>query len=212
MVAMFTPHVNAFRFYDDDAGEAASAPLANQDIDITVDVDGGNVALQFRIRVDETGGADGTTMDDYQVQYDKNTVGPVNLTTTDSGDGIHAVAAGLTNDAATTDRGTNGISNPGAGSFVAGEQSDDGLVDNRMLTASNFTEHAYGVEIIAANVSNGDTFDLSISTPAAIVDNTTPRITIQKSAPSGRTMGSLAGSGGLAGPGGLAGEAGGIAG
>lgn len=212
MVAMFTPVVNAFRFYDSDAGEAASAPLANQDIDITVDVDGGNVALQYRVRVDETGSADGSTMDDYQANYDKNSGGVTALTTTDSGDGIHAVAAGLTNDAATTDRGTNGISNPGSGSFVAGEQSDDGLVDDMQLTADNFTEHAYGIEIIAANVSDGDVFDLSITGVAALVDNTTPRITIQKSAPSGRTMGSLAGGGGLAGPGGLAGQGGGIAG
>lgn len=182
MVAMFTPHFNASRFYDDDAGEAVSTPLAAQDTDITVNVDGGNVALQFRGRIDETGGASGTTMDDYQAQYSKNAAAAADLTTTDSGDGIRAVAAGLTNDNATTNRATDGISDPGSGSFDAGEQSDDGVVDNMQLTSGNFTEHAHGVEIVAANVADGDTFDLDFRTPSAIVNNVTARITIEKSA------------------------------
>lgn len=180
MVAMFTPHFNAFRFYDDDAGEAVSTQLAAEDTNININVSGGNISFQLRVRIDETGSADGSTMDDYQLDYDKNSGGFANLTTTDSGDGIHAVAAGLTNNNATTDRASDPISNPGAGSFVAGEQSDDGLIDDMQLTADNFTEHVYGIEIVAANVTDGDIFDFEFSTPGAIVNNVVPRITIIK--------------------------------
>ena len=70
MLAMFTPHFNAFRFYDSDAGEAASTPLAAQDTNysLTANID---VSFQYRTRIDETGGVDGTTMDDYKVRYNK---------------------------------------------------------------------------------------------------------------------------------------------
>lgn len=182
--SMFTPHFNAWRFYDDDAGEAASTALAAEDINHTINADS-NVAFQFRARIDETGGADGTTMHDYQVQYAKNGGIATDLTTTDSGDGIRAVAAGLTNDNATTDRSSEPISNPGSGSFVAGEQSDDGLVDNMQLTANNFTEHAYGIEIVSANVADTDYFEFSFSSPGGIVNNVTPRMTVSKTPPTG---------------------------
>ena len=180
MVAMFTPHFNASRFYDDDAGEAASAQLAAQDTDIIINVDGGDVAFQFRIRIDETGAADGTIMDDYRVQYSKNSGSFLDLTATDTGDGIRAVLAGLTNLAATTDRSSDPISNPGAGSFVAGKQTENGLVPNMQLTSGNFTEFAYGVELVAVNIADTDTFDFQLSTPGAIVNNVVPRVTVEK--------------------------------
>ena len=179
MVAMFTPHFNASRFYNDDGGEAGSTQIAAQDTNINPNVDS-DFAFQFRARIDETGGADGTTMDDYQVQYDKNSTGFVDLTTTDSGDGIRAVAAGLTNDNATTNRSSDPISDPGSGVFVDGEQSTDGLVDNMLLTNANFTEHVYGIELVSANVANNDTFDFQLSTPGAIVNNVVPRVTVVK--------------------------------
>lgn len=181
MVAMFTPHFNASRFYDDDAGEAASAALAAQDTAGDVDVSSGNKAFQFRARIDETGNADGSTMDDYGVEYEKNdSTTWVALTTTDNGDGIRAVAAGLTNDAATTNRSSEPISDPGAGSFVDGEQSSDGVVDDLQVTASNFTELAYGAEIVAANVADGDTFDFRFSSASGVTNNVEPRVDVVK--------------------------------
>jgi len=176
---MFTPHFNAFRFYDDDAGEATSAPLEAQDTDHSITVDA-NQAFQFRARIDETGNVDGSTMDDYAVEYNKNGAGFVALTTTDSGDGIRAVAAGLTNDGATTNRTADPISDPGSGSFVAGEQSDDGIVDDRQLTNGNFTHHVYGVEFVEANVADTDTFDFRFSNSSVSANNVTPRMTIVK--------------------------------
>ncbi len=179
--ATFTPEFNAFRFYDDAGGEAASNALAAQDININVDVFSGNVDLQLRLRCDETGGADGATTDDWQLQYDPNSTGFVNHSITDN-DGIIAVAAGLIDANATTNRASEPISDPGAGSFVAGEQDDDGLINDRQLTADNFTEHAYGMRFVSANLTDGDTFDFRLSTPTGIVNNIVPRVTIDKAA------------------------------
>lgn len=198
MVAMFTNNFNAFRFYDDSGGEAASAQLAAQDVNITVNLDGGDVDIQFRARVDEVGGADGTTMDDYGVEVDKNATSFVALPTSDTGTGIFAVAAGLTNDAATTNRSSDPISDPGGGAFVAGEQSDDGIVDDMQITASDFTEHAYGLRLVAADLVDGDFFDLQFSNSSVSNNNVTPRITIEKSGALTQDVGGvLSFSGGL---------------
>lgn len=185
---MFTPHFNAFRFYDDSGGEAASTALAAEDTNISVDVSSGNVSIQFRARIDETGGASGSSMDDYTVQYDKNGVGNVDLSATDPGAGIHGVDAGLTNDGATTDRASEPISNPGAGSFVAGEQSNDGVVDDMALTSGDFTEHVWGIELVAANVADTDFFDLTLRTPSGVVNNVTARVTIIKTGGGGLSI------------------------
>lgn len=209
---MFTPHVNAWRFYDDSGGEAASNQLEAQDTDHDVDVTAGNVDLQLRFRIDETGGADGATTDDWQLQYNPNGGGFVNHSITDN-DGIIAVTAGLVDGNVTTNRSSDPISDPGSGSFVPGEQDDDGLVQDRQLTSGNFTELVYGMRFVLASLTNGDAFDFQISTPTGIVNNVTPGITITIDAGGGgRIMSSLAGHGGLAGSGGMAGSGGGLAG
>ena len=123
MTAMFQGTFAAWRAYDDLGGEAASGALANQDTNFSITVDS-NKAFQMRTRVDETGGADGDAMDDFQLLYSKNSGSFIDVPTVDSGDGIRAVAAGLTNDANTTNRSSEPITD-GSGTFVAGEQSDD---------------------------------------------------------------------------------------
>lgn len=174
-VAMFDPEFTRFRFYDDDAGEAASAPLENQDVDHTLTVDS-DQEIQARFFVQNRQAAGST--DDYRIDYDKNSVGFAIVPTTDTGTGIEAAAAGLTNTNATTNRTTNGIAD-GTGSFDAGEQITDGL-GNITLNASNYTEHAFGLKFISANVANNDTFDLEFGRPNAMVNTIVPRITISK--------------------------------
>lgn len=173
----FTPSVNAFRFYDDDSTEAASTPLANQDTNITVNLDGGNVALQLRYRLQEGGGADGGSTDDYALQF---AIGGGGFTTvTGATTGVIASTSGLTNDNATTNRATNGIAD-GSGSFIAGEQCTDGTLDNHQLTASNYTEHVFGITLVAADLNDADsiTFRISLNggTPG-ITNSVTPTIT-----------------------------------
>lgn len=179
-VNMFTPHLRRFRFYDDSGGEAGSSQLAAEDTNISVDVTSGDVDIQYRVLIEETGNAAGSTMDDWTVQTNKNGAGVVDLSATDPGSGIHGTNAGLTNDAATTDRGTDPISNPGAGSFVAGEQSNDGVVDDMELTALNFTEHVWGIRLVSANLADADAFVVDLRTPASIVVDIQATITIIK--------------------------------
>ncbi len=211
MADMFNPKEIHYRFYAGDGDETASTALENEDTGHTLTVDS-DQTIQVRFAIENQTAEDGSTMDDYQLVYDKNTAGDVSIPTSDGGAGISSDAAGLTNDAATVERVTDGLT-AGAGSYVAGEQSSDGLIDNMQLTGSNYTEHVWGVKFYTANVADADTFDFSYTCSGQVADAHDPmRSTIDITPPSGRTMGSLAGAGGLAGPGGIAGESGGIAG
>lgn len=187
----FTPVVQAFRFYDDDAGEATSTPLANQDTNVTINVDSGNVPFQLRYRIQATTAVAGSSSDDYALQASVN--GGAFATVTTSTADVIASASGLTNDGATTNRATNGLTD-GTGSFVAGEQCTDGTLDNFALTASNFTEIVYGGTVVAADVEDGDTIDFRASlnggTPG-MTNSVTPRITVQKSLPAITGTGAL---------------------
>ncbi len=174
--AMFDPDFIQFRFYDDDNDEANSTPLENQGVDHTLAISA-DTAIQLRCLIQNQDAADGTTMDDFDIEYNKNGGGVTALTTTDNGDGIRAVAAGLTNDAATTDRASNGMTG-GSGTFVAGEQSSDGVVDDSLLTASNYTHHAYGIEFVFANLADTDVFDFTFSGASGVTNTATPQITL----------------------------------
>jgi hypothetical protein len=92
-------------------------------------------------------------------------------------------SSNLTDGAATTNRASSGITD-GTGSFVASKVSEDGLLDNFQITASNFTEALYSMTLVSANLSNGDTLDFRVLRNGAVVNtySATPRITIVKSA------------------------------
>ena len=69
----------------------------------------------------------------------------------------------LTDGGATTNRATNGISDPGSGSFVAGEQeSANGLVEDNQLTAGNFTEHVWALHAVDADLASSDVIDFRL--------------------------------------------------
>jgi hypothetical protein len=189
MGAMREPRLEKFRFYDDDAGEAASTPLADEDTNYTLTVDGTDPAIQIRILIQETGGADGVSMDDYTLQYEKNSTGGfINVPTSDGGAGISTATAGLSNDSATTNRGAPDGITDGSGSFVAGEQSTDGVVDDMLITANDFTEHIWGIQFYDANTNDADTFDFTVNMLGKVTDLITPRITISQAATASRLL------------------------
>ena len=210
MAAMFTPRLDGYRIYDDDNGEATSSALEADDTahDLNVDAD---QEIQIRVMIQETGGADGTTMNDYQLQYNKNATGDTDIPTSDAGAGISSGGAGLSNDSATTNRSSEPLAD-GTGTFVAGEQTTDGLVDDMQLTTNNFTEHVFGVKFYNANLANNDSFTFTVTMSNKATDAVTPTVTIDITPPAGRIMFSLADAGGLAGAGGIAGSGGGLAG
>lgn len=181
---VFTPVAQAFRFYDDDAGEALSTPLANQDTNVTINVDAGNVAFQLRYRIQNTTAVAGAATDDWALQRSVN--GGAFATINGTTSAILASTSGLTNNNATTNRATNGITD-GTGTFDAGEQSSDGIIDDDALGASNYTEQVWGGTLVKADVNNGDvvTFRVSLNggTPG-MTNSVTPSITVQKTVPS----------------------------
>lgn len=182
-MATFTPVVNAFRFYQDGGSESGSTPLAAQDTNITVDLSGGNVGVHLRVRIDETAGAAGATTDDWTLQYSKNGGAFQVITTSPITNIDGAAGTGLTNGSATTNRATDGITDPGSGSFVAGKQIDAAApnVLNHQITASNFTEHVTSFALVAADLADADTLDFRyLLNAATFTHNVTPRITIQK--------------------------------
>jgi len=176
-VAMFDPEFTKFRLYDDDGSESASTALEAQDVDHTLTVDS-DQEIQVRMFVQNNDAAGST--DDYRIDYDKNSVGFAVVPTSDTGAGIEAAAAGLTNDGATTNRASEGITN-GSGSFDAGIQITDGI-GNDTLAASDYTHQVFGIKFIAANVANNDTFDFEFGRPNSMTNTIVPRITISKAA------------------------------
>lgn len=182
MAHVAVPVFNAFRFYADDGGEAASTPLAAQDTNITVDVSAGDVIIHLRCRIDEINGVDGNTTDDYSVQFSKN-AGAYTDPISTGNDVQPALISGLVDGNNTTNRATDGISDP-ALTFQAGKQEESNrfILDYQLL-ADRFTEHVWALKLISADLANNDTIDFRITynsgTPG-MTNNVTPRITISK--------------------------------
>lgn len=180
LAAGFAPDFTAFRWYNDGT-ESGSAAAADQDIDVTRDINvAGELDLHLRSRIEEQSGGAGETTDDWKLQYNHNTAGWNDITAASSV--IRAdTASDLTDGGATTNRAT-GITDP-TGSFVAGVQEEgDGAFLNHQLTASNFTEHVNALRIQAGDVTIGDTIDfrwvLTTSGGGTLTNTSVPRIDI----------------------------------
>jgi hypothetical protein len=189
----FAPDITHFRFYEDGT-EAGSSPAAGEDVNVTgrgVDSDS---QIQLRLLMDELGAGDigGNAIDDYDLQYRVNgggswitPTGATNRVRMDSG-------SFLTDGGATTNRGTDGLTD-GAGSFVASEQMvSDAELANFELTANNFTEMVWGLLLVSADFSDGDFIEFRLRYNAGNpgMDNTqVPRITVTKTAVGGQGAG-----------------------
>lgn len=186
--APFTPEFNAFRFYEDGT-ESGSTPWAAQDTDVTVNVTGGDQQIHLRVRIDETGGGtDGGAADTWGVEYSRNSGAWTQVTDTSSYVKADSTS-GLTNDDPTTNRASNGISDPVSGSFVAGIQEEqNAFIGAHQLTKGDFTEHVFALLVIATDVSNGDTLDFRMELNAGgpgMTNNVEPTITVQVTAATG---------------------------
>jgi len=168
----------AFRFYEDGT-EAGSTAIAAENTNITRDVAAGNSALQLRYGVQESGSgsASGATTDDYQLQVSKNAGAYANVAAASSN--VRAFpTANLTDAAATTQR-----LSAGSGAFIAGEIDEaDGIVTDWQLTANNFSELLYSVELVAADLAHNDTLDFRVLRNGAVFNtySVTPRVTANK--------------------------------
>lgn len=178
----FTPALGAVRFYQDGT-ESGSTPYAAQDTNYTLTVTA-NTKFHYRAVLTETGGnTSGATTDDWQIQYSKNSGAYTNITGSSSN--IRATtSASVSDGGATTDRATNGLTNPVGQTFQAGIiEASDGVIADYQLNSNQFTELLYVLEVVYADVANNDTFDFRVTfnggTPGMGI-STTLRLTISK--------------------------------
>lgn len=176
MSNVFACTARAFQFYADGT-EAGAAALAAENAALGCRATS-NVQLVLRYGIQESGAGSisGATTDDYQLQVSKNGGAYASVTTTSSNVKAWA-SANLTDAGTTTQRLT-----AGTGAFVAGEISETGLVTDRQLTANNFTEMLYTIEIVAADVADGDRLDFRVLLNGAVFASytVTPRIVTVK--------------------------------
>lgn len=163
----------AFRFYEDGI-ESDSLPVDVQNTDINRDTSDGDSNLQLRLRIQETNGVSGSATDDFQLQYSKNSGTWTNVTTTSSNvKGFDST--NLTHGNSTTERLTGG-----SGSFVSGEISEIGLIEDHQITASNFTEYLYSLTLVSADLNHNDTLDFRVLRNGEVITyGVTPTITVQ---------------------------------
>lgn len=175
MTAMVAYAQNAYRFYEDGA-ENTSTALGSQDTALTRNVTTDS-NIQLRIRIQETGGANGATTDDYQLQRSIAGGAFANVTTTSTGvKGFNS--SSLTDAGTTTQRLTNG-----SGSFVAGEISEVGLVTDRQVTASNYMELLYSLTLVAADLSASQAVTFRVQVNGnTMTYNVTPTLNVAKNA------------------------------
>lgn len=183
---------DGYRFYADDGSESASTALGTQDTALSLDVEV-RTALHLRIRLTETtGAASGAATDDFQLQRNINGAGWQNVNAVNTGV-QYSNSTHLTDSAATTERLTGAT---GLGSFQAGEVSEDGLVDDYQVLASNWTEFLYSIAVNYAEVTNGDTITFRVLLNGSTLGgySVTPTINISKAVAVGRKRAAAVGN------------------
>lgn len=180
MTNTFGITARAVRWYADGSENAATA-LSSEGTTGTLSYTifaGVNAVAVLRYGVQESGAgtAAGATTDDYQLQYSKNGGAFTNVTGASSN--VRGFASSNLADAGST---TQQLSS-GTGSFVAGEISEDGLLDDWQLTANDFSELLFAVEVVAADVAEGNTLDFRVLRNGSVFNtySVTPRLTVTK--------------------------------
>ncbi len=170
-----------FRFYEDGT-ESGSSPIAAEDVNLTSRDVSSDSQVHVRWGIQETGGASGNGFLDNWFLFASKNSGTFFQVTTSTSDVKADSASSLIDDANTTNRGVDGISD-GTGSFLPGKQVEEGLIQARLL-ATNFSEYVFSTILIAADLSDGDTIDFQLRSPSnaegAIINSITPRITVSK--------------------------------
>lgn len=175
-----------YRFYNDDGSEAASTPIAAEDTAVSLAAQYGatSAIVHLRITLDEISGLlDGATTDAWWLQVSQNGGAYQNISAASTlARGV--ATANLTNAGATTNRATNGLTDP-AGAFDPGEQCTDGLIDSMQILLSNFTEVVYSLQLQGSDLANADTLDFQVRLNSANLVSyaVTPRINVTQTNP-----------------------------
>lgn len=180
MSNIFALTQRAYRFFNDDGTESTATVAANENTGLTLRVNDGLTRTVLRISLAETGAGSiaGATTDDYQLQVSRNGGAFANVTAASSV--VRGFNSANLTDAGITTNNAN-LSDPGSGLFSGGEVSENGLVSDRQITANNFTEFLYTLEVVTADVAHNDTLDFRVLLNGATTNMTysvTPRITV----------------------------------
>jgi hypothetical protein len=168
--------LDAIQFYD----SANTTSIAAQDTDpVTLEVD---TTYVVRVRIYNDSGDTDESNDTYQIQYNNTTQvtnwQPINGTSS------HVRAAnptGITDGTAITSGTLTGAS----GSFINGEEIEDGVSAAITISAASYTEFHYGITLQSADVANGDNINLRILRGTTTLDFETvaPSITVTEATP-----------------------------
>jgi hypothetical protein len=150
----------AYAFYEDGT-EAGSVIIGSQDTQQDIDVD---TTFLIRVRIQEQNQADDVS-EQVGFQYNLAGAGYLDVSTTSSV--LKAVPGGFTSDADTTERLTGGV-----GSFIATNSwtTKIGSLPNLTYAQNEYCEALISVQIVGADVSNGQELLVAMSA--------TPNITI----------------------------------
>lgn len=179
--AKFVLHINHYRFYNDDGGEAAATPFGAEDAAVLVP-NQADAQLHLRILLEETGGGSGNATDDYHLEYQVNG-GPFVAITAISARIRTDPSSELADGFVTTNRAVDGLTDP-AGAFQPGRQEEgDGTIANYQHFANRFTEHVFALDFVAVDNDDGDVLVLRpIVSTGVIFDDVAPTVTISKPA------------------------------
>lgn len=143
----------AYRGRNDDGGESSATWIASTNTSWTQ-----YYKDPFRIRfaVAEVNGAKDNNRT-FQIQYNKNSTGWTNITTSSSN-----VQAVTSSNYADGDPTTQQIS---SGAFAGGRMSEDGIAGDNTSTdfaGGDTAEHEYALNFVNADVADGDVFDFRL--------------------------------------------------
>lgn len=164
-----------FRLRNDDGSETTATWKAAANTNISVDMNAGDVNVRIRLCAQEVGTTAATFASNLFASYNGGAYAQVGSATSQ----VKSVdSANLTDNAATTQQVT-------AFTFVAGRVDDvDGTMTSTASIAQNSgTEFEFMVQLIRADLANGDTLDFRVYRSGVAIATYTnvPRITIIKS-------------------------------
>lgn len=178
---VFTPVLAHYRVYADGT-ESGSSPSANEDAAPTVAAQFGadSAIIHLRVLISNALAAGDGTASVCQLQAANG--GAFQDVTATSSIVKAADSGSLTNDGATTNRATNGLTDP-ALAFQAGVVSEDGALSHQ-LGASSFTEYLYSIQIVGNDVANNDSLTFRVlNDGGTFTHNVTPTITVSQTNP-----------------------------
>jgi hypothetical protein len=186
MTNTFGITARAYRWYADGTETGAAAVAAENTQYTALVLADFPIVLRYGVQESGSGTASGASTDDYQLQYSLNGGAFTNVTAASS------VVQGFTSADLTDAAGTTQRLSAGTGSFIAGEIAEsDGLLTDWALTANNYSDLLFAIQILAASTAEADVITFRVLRNGSVFNtySVTPQITVTTSTPSYSPLG-----------------------